>query len=78
MRNQRMSQLLSFSILYRIEPTVTANPTEREKDKTGFQYPLSDRTHCNYAPKRTPHAPSESFSILYRIEPTVTTGTGTT
>ena len=40
---------------------------------TPFQYPLSDRTHCNW-PEAQPRQPHQmSFSILYRIEPTVTT-----
>ena len=37
----------SFSILYRIEPTVTAAARQVTACREVFQYPLSDRTHCN-------------------------------
>ena len=37
-----------------------------------FQYPLSDRTHCNRRGQLTLIGDVTTFSILYRIEPTVT------
>jgi len=40
--------LKAFSILYRIEPTVTAHKKSETPQQSCFQYPLSDRTHCNY------------------------------
>ena len=38
---------LAFSILYRIELTVTRTTTAPAAPTIPFQYPLSDRTHCN-------------------------------
>ena len=37
-----------------------------------FQYPLSDRTHCNCGEREVGELLTETFSILYRIELTVT------
>ena len=38
----------TFSILYRIELTVTSEKKGVRRAGAGhFQYPLSDRTHCN-------------------------------
>ena len=62
----------SFSILYRIEPTVTGETSQQTASSTTFQYPLSDRTHCNLGATRAVPAAAPTFSILYRIEPTVT------
>ena len=42
------------------------------EEEVHFQYPLSDRTHCNYRRQTIPTSPFRPFSILYRIEPTVT------
>ena len=40
----------TFSILYRIELTVTVGTFALARPGIGFQYPLSDRTHCNRVP----------------------------
>ena len=40
--------------------------------KNNFQYPPSDRAHCNRAPASTSTPHRRTFSILHRIEPTVT------
>ena len=62
----------TFSILYRIEPTVTEQGAGGGHSCASFQYPLSDRTHCNGEVRGTSDRYPLAFSILYRIEPTVT------
>jgi len=56
----------------RIELTVTRPPEEADTRHPHFQYPLSDRTHCNLMLPATYCARRWTFSILYRIELTVT------
>ena len=41
------ARLYAFSILCRIEPTVTADVPSVTLVRMDFQYPLSDRAHCN-------------------------------
>ena len=65
-------QRLSFSILSRIEPTATMIEITPARPESTFQYPQSDRAHCNtYALSLNVEAVSP-FSILSRIEPTAT------
>ena len=45
-----MHATLAFSILYRIELTVTTRYGPNADQWDVFQYPLSDRTHCNSTP----------------------------
>jgi len=62
----------AFSILGRIEPTATS-PAGGGLGKRGpFQYPRSDRAHCNTTQSLLFPSRWGSFSILGRIEPTAT------
>ena len=63
---------LTFSILGRIEPTATSLTTHFPAGGTPFQYPRSDRAHCNPRASLSPSKPPWTFSILGRIEPTAT------
>ena len=62
----------SFSILGRIEPTATSDKLGREFPLRVFQYPRSDRAHCNRRLWRLGQDREVPFSILGRIEPTAT------
>jgi len=61
-----------FSILHRIEPTVTEVRQGQTQAIKCFQYPPSDRAHCNAYRNARRALENASFSILHRIEPTVT------
>ena len=63
-----------FSILGRIEPTATPRPGRAGAGQgRHFQYPRSDRAHCNLAKRLFLKQAERSFSILGRIEPIATT-----
>ena len=62
----------SFSILGRIEPTATPSEWTTATNVPSFQYPRSDRAHCNEADHVRVVRVLRAFSILGRIEPTAT------
>ena len=63
----------AFSILGRIEPTATLNRARLGLPPDLFQYPRSDRAHCNLAQLgKISFDEFWPFSILGRIEPTAT------
>ena len=64
--------LVCFSILYRIDASVTGGQGSRDPGGAGFQYPLSDRCLCNYDECEPEMAVVYRFSILYRIDASVT------
>ena len=62
----------TFSILGRIEPTATLALARRLIEEMNFQYPRSDRAHCNPFRVVSFQELAGPFSILGRIEPTAT------
>ena len=64
---------MAFSILGRIEPTATRARARERPRALRFQYPRSDRAHCNLPLWNwVPGCLWSTFSILGRIEPTAT------
>ena len=57
------SDLRPFSILGRIEPTATSIDHKTLLLRIGFQYPRSDRAHCNCAPPTRTRRQSRRLSV---------------
>ncbi len=74
MNEELKAQIVAFSILSRIVGTATRIAQHRRPAGIVFQYPQSDRGHCNLSPSHCRKASYSPFSILSRIVGTATSG----